>query len=68
TIASKVINQIEPKIVIPMHYKIPGLKVNLKDIDNFLKAMGQESIEPQSSLKIKKQGLPAEMKIVVLKP
>ncbi|MBU1045536.1 MBL fold metallo-hydrolase [Patescibacteria group bacterium] len=66
--ASKIINQIEPKIVMPMHYKLPGLKVNLKDIGNFLKVMGQENIEAQSSFKVKKQGLPAEMKIVVLKP
>ncbi len=66
--ASKIINQIEPKIVIPMHYKLPGAKANLKDIESFFKVMGQENIEAQPSLKIKKQGLPAETKIVVLKP
>lgn len=68
TVAPKIINQIEPKIVIPMHYMLPGLKIGLKDVDNFLKAMGQENIEPQPSFKIKKQGLPAEIKVVVLKP
>lgn len=66
--APKIINQIEPKIVIPMHYMLPGLKANFKDVDSFLKAMGQEKIEPQTSFKIKKQGLPAEIKIAVLKP
>ena len=25
--AAEIVNQIEPKIVIPMHYKIPGLNV-----------------------------------------
>jgi L-ascorbate metabolism protein UlaG (beta-lactamase superfamily) len=65
--AQKVVNQIEPKIVIPMHYKLSKLKVKLDGVETFLKAMGQEEIEPQSVLKIKKQGLPAETKIVVLK-
>jgi L-ascorbate metabolism protein UlaG (beta-lactamase superfamily) len=65
--AQKITNQIEPKIVIPMHYKLPKLKVNLDEVEMFLKAMGQEITEPQTSLKIKKQGLPAETKIVVLK-
>ena len=65
--AQKIVNQIEPKIVIPMHYKLPKLKIKLDEVEKFLKAMGQEEIEPQSSLKIKKQGLPTETKIVVLK-
>jgi|AntAceMinimDraft_18_1070375.scaffolds.fasta_scaffold01902_5 L-ascorbate metabolism protein UlaG (beta-lactamase superfamily) len=66
--AQKIVNQIEPKIVIPMCYKLPKLKVALDGVEIFLKAMGQEKIEPQASLKIKKQNLPAETKIVVLKP
>ncbi|PIS34446.1 MAG: hypothetical protein COT37_02415 [Parcubacteria group bacterium CG08_land_8_20_14_0_20_43_9] len=66
--ASKIINQIEPKIVLPMHYKLPGLKVDLKEVASFLKIMGQENIEAQPSFKIKQLGLPDEMKIVVLKP
>jgi len=65
--AQKIVNQIEPKIVIPMHYRLPKLKVKLDGVEAFLKAMGQEEIEPQAGLKIKKQGLPAETKIVVLK-
>lgn len=66
--AQKVVNQIEPKIVIPMYYKVPKLKKDIEGVERFLKAMGQEEIEPQSVLKIKKQGLPIETKLVVLKP
>ncbi|MEA3452751.1 MAG: MBL fold metallo-hydrolase [Patescibacteria group bacterium] len=65
--AQKIVNQIEPKIIIPMCYKLPKLKTDFEGVDVFLKTMGQEGIEPQASLKIKKQGLPTETKIVVLK-
>ena len=65
--AQKVINQVEPKIIIPMCYNLPKLKTTLDEVDVFLKIMGQEEIEPQASLKIKKQGLPTETRIVVLK-
>ena len=67
--AAKVISQIEPKIVIPMHYHLPKLKEKLEGIDKFLKAMGAKSIEPQNKLSIKKKDLPEEgTKIVILRP
>lgn len=66
--AQKVVNQIEPKIIIPMCYKLPKLKTALHGVEVFLKTMGQEGLEPQASLKIKKQNLPTETKIVVLRP
>jgi len=68
--AQKIINQIEPKVIIPMHYQIPGLKLDkkLESVSSFLKTMGHEEIQAESSLKIKKAGLPPETKIVVLKP
>lgn len=66
--AAKIISQIEPKIVIPMHYQIPRLKVKLEGIDKFLKAMGTKSTESQNKLSIKKKDLPTEgVKIVALR-
>ena len=38
--AVKIINQIEPSIVIPMHYKIPGLTIKVDDVADFLKEIG----------------------------
>ena len=66
--AQKIANQIEPKIIIPMHYKIPGLKVDIDGVSEFLKAMGQEDLPLEDCLKIKKDGLPSETKIILLKP
>lgn len=69
--ASKIISQLEPKIVIPMHYQIPKLKMKLKleDLDEFLKEMGIKSIDSQKKLLIKKKDLPEEKtEFVVLEP
>ena len=65
--AEEVILQIEPKIVIPMHYGVPGLKENLSPVADFLKEMGKENIEVQNKLTIKSSlDLSEETQIVVL--
>lgn len=68
--ASKVIGQIGPKMVIPMHYALPKLKVDLDGVEAFLKAMGKKETMPQEKLTIKASLLPkeGEMEIVVLQP
>ncbi len=68
--ATKVIGQIEPKIVVPMHYALPKLTVELDGVEKFLKAMGKNAQEPQDKLTVKTSTLPKEndMEIVVLKP
>lgn len=66
--AVEIVSQIEPRIVIPMHYKVPGLKIEgLAGVDAFVKEMG---ITPsyEEKLKISKKDLPQEdMELVVLK-
>lgn len=67
--ATKIISQIEPRIVIPMHYELPKLKVKLEGVENFLKAMGVKSLEPQPKFLVKKKDLPEEeTRVVLLKP
>ena len=67
--AAGVINQIEPKIVIPMHYKILGLNIKLQGVDAFLKEIGTEEKQVVEQLVIKKNDLPKEeeMKVIVMK-
>lgn len=66
--ALKIMSQIEPKVIIPMHYSLPKLKVKLDDLDRFLKAAGVRKIEPLPKLTVKKKDLSEEeVKIVVLK-
>ena len=60
-----VIRQIEPKIVIPMHYKIQGLKIELDGPEKFLKEMSLTPEKAEKSWKIQKKNLPVEeMKLV----
>jgi L-ascorbate metabolism protein UlaG (beta-lactamase superfamily) len=68
--AQKIISQLEPKIVIPMHFKLPKLKVELEDVSKFLKAMGKSDIAPVDKLNIKANALPKEgaSEIIVLQP
>jgi L-ascorbate metabolism protein UlaG (beta-lactamase superfamily) len=67
--AIKIMAQIEPKITIPMHYKIPKLNIKLDGVDNFLKALGIKNLEPLPKLSIKKKDISSEeAKIIILEP
>src|SRR3989338_7947313 len=64
--AVEVISQIEPRIVIPMHYKVPGLKADIDGVEKFIKELGLKPRQ-EEKLKITKKDLPAEdMELVVL--
>jgi L-ascorbate metabolism protein UlaG (beta-lactamase superfamily) len=63
--AVEAISQIEPRIVIPMHYKTEGSKIDIDGIDKFIKEIG---IAPnfEEKLKISKRDLPSEdMKLII---
>lgn len=64
--AANIVAQLEPRIIIPMHYKIEGLKFELEGVANFLKEMGAENALPQPKLSITKERLPEEPQVVVL--
>lgn len=67
--AKKIVQEIEPRIVIPMGYDAPGTKESKQGIDAFLKEMGARHISAEDHLTIKKKNLPQaeETKVVVLK-
>lgn len=63
--AAEVISQVEPHIVIPMHYSHPtGDAPN--SLDKFCREMGIEAINPQPKLSMTRSTLPAETQVVVL--
>jgi L-ascorbate metabolism protein UlaG (beta-lactamase superfamily) len=69
TEAVKIVGQIEPRIVIPMHYALPKLEMDIDDVSKFLKAIGKPSVAAQDKLTIKASTLPKEgMEIAVLQP
>lgn len=64
--AAEVVAQLEPKLVIPMHYQTPVLKFELEPVEKFLKEMGKEEVKPQPKLVIGKDKLPEETEVIVL--
>jgi L-ascorbate metabolism protein UlaG (beta-lactamase superfamily) len=64
--ATEVVSQLEPKIILPMHYGYTGLKYELDDVEKFLKEMGVENPTAQSKLTITKDKLPDEPIVVLL--
>jgi L-ascorbate metabolism protein UlaG (beta-lactamase superfamily) len=64
--AVEVVSLIEPGIVIPMHYSLPGSLLKLGPVSKFLKEMGIGNLEPLPSLKITASGVPEETRVVLL--
>ena len=68
-LAAEVVRQLEPRYVVPMHYAIQGLKIELDPVDRFLKEMGVTVSEPQPKLSVQKSSVTEyETKVVVLEP
>lgn len=63
--AVEVISQIEPRIVVPMHYKTKDSKIDIDGLDKFIKEIGIAA-NYEDKLKINKKDLPVEdMRLVV---
>jgi L-ascorbate metabolism protein UlaG (beta-lactamase superfamily) len=71
TRAIEVIGLFEPKIVIPMHYRHPGLNdelaAGLEPVEKFLKEFGAATPEPQEVFKATRSSLPEETQVVLLR-
>jgi len=55
--AVKLIHQIEPRVVIPSFFKIPGLKRNSADSKDFVKEFGVSKTDAQDKFTFKKKDL-----------
>lgn len=65
--AGEVISELEPKIVIPMHYQRQGEYFQeLMPVGNFLKNLDQGETAPLEKLKVTKDSLPDKMQVVIL--
>lgn len=68
-VASDVVASIEPRVVIPMHYRTPKHNAQvfgkLLPVEDFLSQIGKE-VEKMDTLKIKGESLDEDTKIVVL--
>ncbi|MFC1952897.1 MBL fold metallo-hydrolase [Chloroflexota bacterium] len=64
--AAEVVRQLEPKAVVPMHYKTDALKRELEPVDNFLKEMGLTEVNSQPKLSLTKTNLPLTSQVFLL--
>jgi len=66
TMAAEVIRKLEPKAVLPMHYKTQAIDRELDPVDDFLREMGMGQVEPRPKLSVSKSNLPISTQVFVL--
>ncbi len=64
--AAETVSLIEPKLVIPMHFKTDIEKAALDPIDRFLKEMGAKTTETHAKIAVTRSSLPEETQILIL--
>jgi L-ascorbate metabolism protein UlaG (beta-lactamase superfamily) len=64
--AAEIVRQLEPKVVLPMHYKTPVINRELEPVDRFLKEIGAHDIAPQAKLSLSKTNLPISTQVFLL--
>lgn len=66
--ANEVVRQVDPWIVIPMHYQQDGinLQASIAGVEAFMKESGKEAPQPLPKLLITADKLPTELQIVLL--
>lgn len=58
--ALKFITTIEPRVVVPIHHKLPKLKEDLESVDQFAKEVGVDPKQVESKLTLKASKLPQD--------
>ena len=66
--AAEVVAQVEPKLVVPMHYQSPLVNVPLDSVDRFCHEMGAANLTPQPRLNVTRSSLPEQLTVVLLEP
>lgn len=68
--AVEVVEAIEPSIVVPMHYNMPGMSAAFRElapVDAFLNQIGKEGVVPAEKLTATPESLPDGLEVVVLR-
>ncbi len=64
--AKEIIEEIDPRIIIPMHYQMNGEEPKKGTLQDFLKKMGKTEIEAQDTYVIKKHHLPDDKSEIIV--
>jgi len=66
SMAAEVVRQLEPKVVVPMHYKTQALSWELQPVGRFLKEIGVKDINSQPKLSFTRSSLPISTQVFLL--
>ena len=66
TVAAEVVRQLEPRIVIPMHFKTPVVTMDLEPVDRFMKEMSVKDTTSRPKLNVTRTSLPAGTQVILL--
>jgi L-ascorbate metabolism protein UlaG (beta-lactamase superfamily) len=66
--AAEVVAQVEPRLVVPMHYQSELLPLPLDPVDRFCHEMGAAGLTPQPRLNVTRSALPDQLTVVLLEP
>lgn len=66
--AVEVVNLLEPKIVIPMRYRVADLDREMATVTRFLSEMSAKDVKPQEGFQITRAHLPEEPHVILLEP
>jgi len=64
--AAEVVRRLEPKVVVPMHYKTQAVSRQLESVERFLREIGVKQLSPQPKLSLTKSSLPASTQVFLL--
>jgi L-ascorbate metabolism protein UlaG (beta-lactamase superfamily) len=66
--AAEVVSMLEPKLVIPMRYRLADMDREMATVTRFLGEMNAKDVEPQEALRVTASQLPSETEVALLAP
>jgi L-ascorbate metabolism protein UlaG (beta-lactamase superfamily) len=63
---ARLVSAIEPRIVVPVHYRTDGVDVELDGLEELLAELGVPEVEPRPRLSVTSRSLPRDLEVVVL--
>jgi L-ascorbate metabolism protein UlaG (beta-lactamase superfamily) len=42
--AKRVVESLSPKVAVPMHYRVPGMRLSIQPVQNFLRLFDQSAV------------------------
>lgn len=63
---SKIVSQVEPRVIIPIAFHVPGIKEKFPGAAQFLKALGAKDIKAEPKIILKVKDLPQEETKIML--